>query len=114
MTPWLSLLTAIAQKTSIHGITVDEFRLAATIWERKHPVHHTEAMSILYHSDLSSPEDNNREAFIDSVSNLIDKGFLTWEGDDLQIAFTGEMFIIEIYQIAQSQLTKRLFDPELQ
>ena len=110
MTPWLSLLTAIAQKTSIHGITMDEFRLAATIWEMKHPVHHTEAMSILYHGN----EDDNREAFVDSVSNLIDKGFLTWEDDDLQIAFTGEMFIIEIYQIAQSLLTKRLFDPELQ
>ncbi|WP_256385109.1 hypothetical protein [Photobacterium toruni] len=115
MTPWLRLLTAITQKVNIHGITVDEFRLAATIWEMKRSIHHTEAMSILFQNNLeSSPEDDNRDAFIDSVSNLIDKGFLAWEGDDLQLAFTGEMFIIEIYQIAQSELTKRLFDPELQ
>ena len=114
MTPWLSLLTAIEEKANMHGITMAEFRMAATILEMKRPISHAEALGVFYlRSDIEVPteETNEREDFIDSVSNLVDKGFLSWNEDELQIAFTGEMFVIEIYQIAQSSLTRQFFDP---
>ena len=74
-----------------------------------------EAKSIFKNNkmDALNPEQDQSD-FTNGVANLVDKGFLEWVEDDLQIVFTGEMFIIEIYQTAQSELTKRLFDPSLQ